>query len=128
LLRQATLFLFSLSIGKVIMKSRSILKIPLARLLLAALLAAGMAACGSDGSDGADGTDGVAGTPGSDGLSCWDANQNGIPDMPDEDTNGDGVIDVNDCVVSVPPLSNAEILHKAYFSDNTYEDTSDCLV
>ena len=50
----------------------------------------GLAGC-DDGDDGRDGTDGSA------GLACWDLNENGIPDFPDEDTNGDGVIDVNDC-------------------------------
>ncbi|MGW8370118.1 MAG: OmcA/MtrC family decaheme c-type cytochrome, partial [Gammaproteobacteria bacterium] len=52
-----------------------------------------MAGC-DDGDDGRDGTDG---TDGATGLSCWDLNENGIKDFPDEDTNGDGVIDVNDC-------------------------------
>ena len=50
----------------------------------------GLAGC-DDGDDGRDGSDGAA------GLACWDLNENGIPDFPDEDTNGDGVIDVNDC-------------------------------
>ena len=52
-----------------------------------------LAGC-DDGDDGRDGADGADGDP---GLSCWDLNENGIPDFPDEDTNGDGVIDVNDC-------------------------------
>ncbi|MGD8976751.1 MAG: OmcA/MtrC family decaheme c-type cytochrome [Gammaproteobacteria bacterium] len=64
-------------------------------LLAAFILAVGIAGCdGDDGDRGAAGTDG---TDGSDGLACWDLNGNGIKDFPDEDTNGDGVIDVNDC-------------------------------
>ncbi|MGD9340852.1 MAG: OmcA/MtrC family decaheme c-type cytochrome [Chromatiales bacterium] len=58
-----------------------------------ALFGLALAGCddGDDGRDGADGMDGAT------GLSCWDLNENGIKDFPDEDTNGDGVIDVNDC-------------------------------
>ena len=95
------------------------------RLTLVALLAAGLVACGDDGTDGVAGADGADGAA---GLNCWDTNQNGVADMPAEDINGDGVIDVNDCVVPVPPLSEAETLHKAYFTDNAYDGTGDCLV
>jgi hypothetical protein len=31
------------------------------------------------------------------GLKCWDLNGNGRPDLPAEDTNGDGKVDINDC-------------------------------
>ena len=58
-----------------------------------ALFGFALAGC-DDGDDGRDGTDGMDGAT---GLSCWDLNENGIKDFPDEDTNGDGVIDVNDC-------------------------------
>ena len=33
-------------------------------------------------------------TAGADGISCWDLNENGIGDLPDEDINDDGVVDV----------------------------------
>lgn len=96
----------------------------------------GIAGCGDDGADGVagqPGADGVAGVDGADGtdgatgISCWDLNENGIADLPDEDTNNDGVVDVDDCQSSTPPLSNAEVLHKAYFADSTYEGTASCL-
>jgi len=45
---------------------------------------------GDDGDDGDDGSDGVM------GLACWDLNTNGIAD-PEEDIDGDGVVDVDDC-------------------------------
>ena len=60
--------------------------------LLAGLVLVGLAGC--DGDDGDDGNDGSDGDP---GLACWDLNENGIKDFPEEDTNGDGVIDVIDC-------------------------------
>ena len=44
-----------------------------------------------------DGDDGDPGPAGSNGLACWDLNENGVPDFPDEDLNGDGVVDVLDC-------------------------------
>jgi len=59
----------------------------------------GLAIAGCDGDDGDDGAPGAAGQPGADGdpgLACWDLNENGIKD-PEEDLNGDGVVDVNDC-------------------------------
>ena len=73
-------------------------------LLLISLLAIGFAGCdgddGTNGADGADGTDGAAGAPGApgtDGQACWDLNNNGVGD-PEEDINGDGVVDVYDCI------------------------------
>ncbi|MGD8977283.1 MAG: hypothetical protein PVG91_06730, partial [Gammaproteobacteria bacterium] len=93
---------------------------------LTAVLAIVMLALGAAGCSGDDGDDGAAGAAGTDGLSCWDLNENGVPDFPDEDTNDDGVIDVNDCVLQ-PSLGNAEVLHTAYFTDNTYEGTQSCL-
>ncbi len=85
-------------------------------------LAIGLAGCSGD-----DGDNGATGAAGSDGLSCWDLNQNGVPDFPDEDTNDDGVIDVNDCQLPPPSIGDAGTLHKAYFTDTTYEDTQSCL-
>lgn len=56
---------------------------------------------GPAGSDGADGEDGQ------DGISCWDTNQNGVAD-PEEDTNGDGVVDVMDCLGEGTPGEDGE--------------------
>ncbi len=67
----------------------------LVSLVSAVLLAVFMAGCSGD--DGLDGAAGVPGAGGSDGISCWDLNENGVPDLPDEDTNGDGVVNVEDC-------------------------------
>ncbi|MDH3490391.1 MAG: hypothetical protein OEM20_00135 [Gammaproteobacteria bacterium] len=55
----------------------------------------GLAGC--DGDDGAAGAAGAAGQPGADGLACWDLNGNGVGDLPDEDLDGDGVVDAFDC-------------------------------
>lgn len=48
---------------------------------------------GPMGDTGEKGDKGETGT----GLACWDLNENGVPDDPDEDINNDGFIDVNDC-------------------------------
>jgi len=74
----------------------------LRRLLLIAASAFLIAGC--DGSDGAPGAAGPAGPAGSDGFSCWDLNQNGIGD-PEEDLNGDGVVDTLDCREPLPGTS-----------------------
>jgi hypothetical protein len=60
-------------------------------------LAGADGADGDDGDDGDDGADGADGADGTDGLACWDLNGNGTGDIPDEDINGDSVVDVNDC-------------------------------
>ena len=79
-------------------------KFRLFALVAIATLSLGLAGCGgSDGDDGAAGAPGAPGSDGSDGLACWDLNGNGVPDFPDEDTNGDGVIDVFDC--RTPPIA-----------------------
>ncbi len=96
----------------------------LTAMLAIVMLALGAAGCSGD--DGDNGDNGAAGAAGADGLSCWDLNENGVADFPDEDTNDDGVIDVNDCVLQ-PSLADAEVLHKAYFTDTPYEDTQSCL-
>jgi hypothetical protein len=51
---------------------------------------------GEAGEDGEDGEAGADGEDGSDGVPCWDLDGDGEPD-PEEDTNGDGVVDVDDC-------------------------------
>ena len=88
-----------------------------ARWLNVAIIAMVLAISGCEGDDG---RDGVAGPAGSDGVSCWDLNGNGIAD-PEEDTNNDGVVDVLDCQAP-PQIGDAASLHKAYFTDRTYED------
>ena len=49
---------------------------------------------GDMGTAGAKGDKGDAGTA---GLNCWDLNENGIKDISTEDTDKNGVVDVNDC-------------------------------
>jgi OmcA/MtrC family decaheme c-type cytochrome len=69
---------------------------------------------GCDGKDGAPGAAGTPGTPGTDGQACWDLNGNGVGDLPDEDINGDGVVDVNDCAgasASATPLESCGVCH-----------------
>lgn len=63
-------------------------------LIAAMALAAMIGVAGCDGDDGTDGTDGADGAA---GLNCWDLNENGVGDLPDEDLNSDGVVDTNDC-------------------------------
>ena len=52
---------------------------------------------GPPGAPGADGSDGINGT---DGINCWDINENGVCDIPDEDLNDDGNCTVEDCGLS----------------------------
>ena len=96
-------------------------------LMTIAVTAVALGACsGDDGSDGTDGTNGTPGTPGSNGVNCWDLNQNGVPDLPLEDTDKNGTVDVNDCRTpegAYDPVG----LHKGYFAENTYTGTSQCL-
>lgn len=51
---------------------------------------------GPGGGPGADGSHGQDGEDGAPGLACWDLDEDGEAD-PDEDTNGDGTVDVLDC-------------------------------
>ncbi len=91
----------------------------------------GLSGCdGDDGATGAAGTAGaagLAGTDGSDGISCWDLNQNGVGDLPDEDINGDGVVDVLDCNAYASGAYEIEQLHKGYFVEHPYEGTDSCM-
>jgi len=86
----------------------------------------GLAACtGDDGKDGTPGASGSDGSNGTSGLNCWDLNQNGVADLATEDTNKDGVVDVNDCRSS--GVQDAASFHKAYFTENAYTGTGQCL-
>ena len=130
------------------MDANSLGKFRLAALLAISILALGTAGCGgSDGNDGAagaagadgvDGSDGAAGTDGGDGatgadgssgLNCWDLNENGVPDFPAEDLNGDGVVDVLDCnAIASGGAGVIAQFHTEYFTDNAYKGTEDCLL
>ena len=108
-------------------------------LLLVLSLFLGLAGCegsdGADGRDGIDGTDGAAGADGApgadgadgaDGQACWDLNNNGIGD-PEEDINGDGVVDVYDCNAYASGAYEIDQLHAGYFTEHPYEGTESCL-
>ncbi|MBT8110500.1 MAG: hypothetical protein KJO27_07220, partial [Gammaproteobacteria bacterium] len=97
-------------------------------LTLAIMASFGLSGCdGDDGAAGAAGAAGTAGGDGSDGISCWDLNQNGIGDLPDEDVNGDGVVDVLDCNATSSDAYEPEQLHIGYFEKHAYEGTESCL-
>jgi octaheme c-type cytochrome (tetrathionate reductase family) len=101
-----------------------------ASLLVGMFLAFAIAGCegddGATGADGVNGADGAPGADGSDGVACWDLNENGVGD-PEEDLNGDGVVDVLDCNAIASDASQAQKLHADYFTDNQYTDTQSCL-
>lgn len=65
------------------------------RILLPLALLAALGVAGCSGDDGDRGAVGAAGT------ACWDLNENGVGD-PEEDRNGDGVVDVLDCNAPLP--------------------------
>ncbi len=97
-------------------------------ILLAFVVSLGLYGCeGDDGLAGAVGAAGLDGTDGSDGISCWDLNQNGVPDLPGEDINGDGVVDVLDCNAFASGAYAVEQLHVGYFVEHTYEGTQSCM-
>lgn len=52
---------------------------------------------GPEGDEGPQGPQGPQGPAGTNGIACWDLNGNGTGDLPDEDINGDGVVNVTDC-------------------------------
>ena len=99
-------------------------------LLLVLSFGLGLAGCegddGAPGQDGADGADGTPGTPGADGQACWDLNNNGVGD-PEEDINGDGVVDVYDCNAYASGAYEIDQLHIGYFTEHVYEGTESCL-
>ena len=97
-------------------------------LLFAFMASFGLSGCdGDDGAAGAAGAAGQDGADGADGFSCWDLNQNGVGDLPDEDINDDGVVDVLDCNATSSNAYAAEQLHKGYFEEHAYEGTQSCL-
>jgi octaheme c-type cytochrome (tetrathionate reductase family) len=115
-------------LGEIIMKNFWQGYSPPLAILLAMVVSFGLSGCdGKDGAAGASGTAGQDGADGADGFSCWDLNQNGIGDLPDEDINGDGVVDVLDCNATVSGAYAAEQLHKGYFTENAYEGTKSCM-
>lgn len=63
---------------------------------------------GPQGPKGDTGDPGVAGLPGAAGISCFDLNENGVGDLPDEDINKDGIVNVNDCRFS-PSKKNKKL-------------------
>lgn len=65
---------------------------------------------GLDGLDGIDGLYGTNGTNGANGFSCWDLNQNGLPDIATEDINGDLAVDVLDCTGPMGPPGPGSII------------------
>jgi octaheme c-type cytochrome (tetrathionate reductase family) len=95
-----------------------------ASLLVGVFLAFAIAGC--EGDDGAPGADGVAGADGVDGVACWDLNANGVGD-PEEDINGDGVVDVVDCNAFASGAYEPQKLHAGYFTEHQYTGTNDCL-
>ncbi len=101
---------------------------PPAVILLALIAGFGLSGCdGDDGAAGANGAAGTDGTAGADGISCWDLNQNGVGDLPDEDLNGDGVVDALDCNAFASGAYEPAQLHKGYFTENAYEGTKSCM-
>ena len=99
-------------------------------LVLSLFLAFSIAGCegddGAPGADGADGVNGVNGLDGADGVACWDLNGNGVED-PEEDLNGDGVVDALDCNAVAGGTYETQRLHTEYFTKNEYTGTNDCL-
>jgi octaheme c-type cytochrome (tetrathionate reductase family) len=98
----------------------------LSRAFLLLVLSLGLGLTGCEGDDGAPGQDGAAGANGADGQACWDLNNNGVGD-PDEDINGDGVIDVYDCNAYASGAYAIDQLHAGYFTEHPYEGTQSCL-
>ena len=94
-------------------------------LLSVVLLAFTVVGC-EDGKDGADGAAGTPGTDGAAGINCWDLNENGIQD-PNEDLNGDGLVDVLDCNALASRAYESAQLHIGYFTNNAYQGTQSCL-
>lgn len=54
---------------------------------------------GNTGAQGIQGIQGPQGPQGPAGISCWDLNENNSKDIDTEDTNQDGSVNVNDCII-----------------------------
>jgi octaheme c-type cytochrome (tetrathionate reductase family) len=100
-------------------------------ILLAFLASVGLSGCegddGSTGPAGLTGADGSDGADGADGINCWDLDQDGVGDIPDEDVNGDGVVDTFDCNAYASGAYENEQPHKSYFTEHAYEGTESCM-
>jgi octaheme c-type cytochrome (tetrathionate reductase family) len=93
---------------------------------LLSVLGLGLGLAGCEGDDGSPGQDGSNGVDGVAGQSCWDLNYNNVGD-PDEDINGDGVVDVYDCNAYASGAYEIDQLHAGYFTEHPYEGTQSCL-
>ncbi len=96
------------------------------RAFLLLALGLGLGLMGCEGDDGAPGVDGISGLDGTDGQACWDLNNNGAGD-PEEDLNGDTVVDVYDCNAFASGAYEIGQLHAGYFTEHTYDGTQSCL-
>lgn len=74
--------------------------------------------CLLDGSDGSRGAIGPEGPQGPAGISCWDLNENNAKDLTTEDTNQDGSVDVNDCIMGSGSSANDTRQYYASFALN----------
>ncbi len=77
-----------------------------------------MGPTGPQGATGPQGPVGPQGPGGANGIHCWDLNQNGVPDFPAEDRNGDMVVDVLDCQGPSGPAGPGNVMAYAYRSGN----------
>lgn len=64
--------------------------------------------CPIEGDDGNTGSTGPAGSSGQAGINCWDLNEDRVDDA-NEDINGDGAWDVNDCAGISTAAQNPEV-------------------
>ena len=72
---------------------------------------------GEKGDKGDPGTPGLQGAP---GINCWDQDGNGVGDLPTDDTNVDGVVDVLDCQ---GPEGATDVLENIVFNFDHDGDT-----
>lgn len=73
---------------------------------------------GPQGPAGLQGAQGLAGADGANGINCWDLNGNGMGDLPAEDLNSDGGVDVNDCTGSQGPAGTGTVVAFSATGDN----------
>jgi hypothetical protein len=67
-----------------------------------------------DGAVGEPGAAGEQGATGAAGLNCWDLNENSQKDLPSEDVNSDGLVDILDC--RAPNASTTPLVRTYYES------------